>query len=87
MLRACLARFVGDEDGAVTVDWVALAGAMVGLGVLILLDVAEGATNVSSQIEAELSKSHISDITSLVTPPGQTSGGGGGAGSAPTVAP
>ena len=76
MLKACLARFLKDEDGAVTVDWVALAGAMVGLGVLIVLDVAEGATNVSSQIEDQLSNAHISDITFLVTPPGQSSGGG-----------
>jgi Flp pilus assembly pilin Flp len=83
MPRARLARFLKDEDGAVTVDWVALTGAMVGLAVLIVLDIAEGATNVSGEIGAELSNSHISDITFLVTPPEQTSGSG----SSETVAP
>ena len=68
MLRACLARLLTDEDGAVTVDWVALAGALVGLGVLVGLDVAQGATHATGALEAELSQAGIVDLTFLVTP-------------------
>ena len=79
MLGACLARFFRNENGAVIVDWVALTGAVIGLAVLILLDVVEGATSVSDRIGAEMDKPHISDITDLVSPPaGSTAAGGPG---------
>ena len=48
MLWAGLERFMADESGAVTVDWVALTGALVGLGVLMLLNIADGAMEVST---------------------------------------
>lgn len=76
MLGACVARFWWDEDGAVTVDWVALAGAMVGLAVLILLNVAKDATEVSDKLGAEIGNTSISDITYMVTPSGKSSGSG-----------
>ncbi|MDF0600567.1 hypothetical protein P1J78_07490 [Psychromarinibacter sp. C21-152] len=37
-------RFKRDEDGAVTVDWVVLTAAIVGLGIAVLTTVG-GATN------------------------------------------
>ncbi|GAD54597.1 MAG: Flp pilus assembly pilin Flp [Limimaricola cinnabarinus] len=50
--------FAKDEDGAVTVDWVVLTAAIVGLGVVILGQVTGGAktladgigTNLTSQV-------------------------------------
>jgi Flp pilus assembly pilin Flp len=83
MLKACFARFLRDEDGAVTVDWVALAGAMVGLGVLIVLDIANDATVVSTKLGTDLNNTSISDITYMVTP----SGGSSGTGSSGSVSP
>ncbi len=35
-----LIRFYSDESGAVTVDWVVLTGAIVGLGFLVLTPIA-----------------------------------------------
>ncbi|NRP12360.1 hypothetical protein XMM379_001423 [Aliiroseovarius sp. xm-m-379] len=47
-------RFKADEDGAVTVDWVVLTAAIVGLGVAVLTSVSTStdalATKVSSKI-------------------------------------
>jgi Flp pilus assembly pilin Flp len=36
--------FRSDEDGAVTVDWVVLTAAIVGLGIAVLASVRSGAT-------------------------------------------
>ncbi len=77
MLRFGLERFMADESGAVSVDWVALAGALVGLAVLIVLNVTQGAMDASSKLGDDLSNSEISDITFMVKPSGQTSGAGG----------
>ncbi|KPN63219.1 hypothetical protein AKJ29_11010 [Aliiroseovarius crassostreae] len=47
-------RFKADEDGAVTVDWVVLTAAIVGLGVAVLTSVSAStdalATKVSNKI-------------------------------------
>ena len=48
-------NFGKDEDGAVTVDWVVLTAALVGLGILILSVVRGGLEDLSSDIASELS--------------------------------
>ncbi|MEE4120804.1 MAG: hypothetical protein V2I65_17520 [Paracoccaceae bacterium] len=48
-------NFGKDEDGAVTVDWVVLTAALVGLGILILSVVRGGLEDLSSDIATELS--------------------------------
>jgi Flp pilus assembly pilin Flp len=48
-------NFVRDEDGAVTVDWVVLTAAVVGLGLAVLSTVRAGATDLAADIGAELS--------------------------------
>ncbi|RSK36811.1 hypothetical protein EJA01_04505 [Rhodovulum iodosum] len=49
-----LKNFRNDESGAVTVDWVVLTAAIVGLGIAVLATVETGvntlATNISSEI-------------------------------------
>ena len=40
-------NFRNDEDGAVTVDWVVLTAAIVGLGLAVLASVGGGATDLS----------------------------------------
>jgi Flp pilus assembly pilin Flp len=46
--------FRADEDGAVTVDWVVLTAAIVGLGIAVLTTVGEGAENLADGIGDEL---------------------------------
>jgi Flp pilus assembly pilin Flp len=46
--------FIRDEDGAVTVDWVVLTAAIVGLGIAVLTSVSNGAETMAENIETEL---------------------------------
>ena len=47
--------FRNDEDGAVTVDWVVLTAAVVGLGIAVLSSVTTGTQGVTENIEGYLS--------------------------------
>lgn len=47
-------NFIRDEDGAVTVDWVVLTAAIVGLGIAVLTSVRAGATDLAGDIETNL---------------------------------
>jgi len=46
--------FVKDEDGAVTVDWVVLTAAIVGIGLIVLQVIRGGIIQAASDIRAEL---------------------------------
>ena len=48
-------KFRRDEDGAVTVDWVVLTAAIVGLGIAILATVSGGVSDLAGDISSELS--------------------------------
>ena len=52
-------NFRRDEDGAVTVDWVVLTAAIVGLAVAVLAMVADGALDHSTGVGAHLSAQTI----------------------------
>ena len=47
-------NFTKDESGAVTVDWVVLTAAIVGLGIAVLTAVAGSIGNVTDAIETDL---------------------------------
>lgn len=51
-------RFFGnfhqDEDGAVTVDWVVLTAAIVGLGIAVLSSVTSGTKTVTEAVSSHL---------------------------------
>ncbi len=47
-------KFRKEEEGAVTVDWVVLTAAVVGLGVAALATVETAVTGVSSDISTSL---------------------------------
>ena len=47
--------FKVDEDGAVTVDWVVLTAAIVGLGIAVLTSVSGGTTSLADKISSTLS--------------------------------
>ncbi|MEM1273082.1 MAG: hypothetical protein AAGF88_04650 [Pseudomonadota bacterium] len=47
-------NFILAEDGAVTVDWVVLTAALVGLGLAVMAVVSNGIESLSTDIETEL---------------------------------
>ena len=47
-------KFSQDDAGAVTVDWVVLTAAIVGLGVVILGTVGDGVNTVAGTIQSDL---------------------------------
>lgn len=46
--------FKNDESGAVTVDWVVLTAAIVGIGIAVVATISSGVTNASEGINSEL---------------------------------
>ena len=52
--------FKDDEAGAVTVDWVVLTAAVVGLGVAALAAIRSGTATLTSQISSQLAAQTIS---------------------------
>lgn len=46
--------FKNDESGAVTVDWVVLTAAIVGLGMIVILSVGGGITDLATKIQADV---------------------------------
>jgi Flp pilus assembly pilin Flp len=47
-------KFRDDEDGAVTVDWVVLTAAIVGMGVAVMTTVKSGTESVATKISQGL---------------------------------
>ncbi|MSU88386.1 hypothetical protein GE300_01990 [Rhodobacteraceae bacterium 2CG4] len=47
-------NFVKDEDGAVTVDWVVLTAAIVGIGLVVLNIIRGGVYDAASDIYSSL---------------------------------
>ena len=52
-------KFNNDEDGAVTVDWVVLTAAVVGLGIAVLTQVRSGTQTVTDNVSSQLSRHHV----------------------------
>ena len=46
--------FKNDEAGAVTVDWVVLTAAIVGLGMVVMTTVGGGITGLGTEVAADL---------------------------------
>lgn len=51
--------FINDESGAVTVDWVVLTAALVGLGLAVMSVVSGGIENLSSDIGQSLANQAV----------------------------
>ena len=47
--------FKSDESGAVTVDWVVLTAAIVGLGMIVITSVGTGVTGLADRIKDDVS--------------------------------
>ena len=54
-------NYLKDEDGAVTVDWVVLTAAVVGLGVAAVSTVEGGVTSLASEIANAISTKSITN--------------------------
>ncbi len=59
-----LPNFLADESGAVTVDWVVLTAALVGLGLAVMSVVSGGLEDLSGDINSQLEADHITDAFS-----------------------
>jgi hypothetical protein len=51
--------FLNSESGAVTVDWVVLTAAIVGLGLAVMAVVSAGVEDLSGDIQTQLETGHI----------------------------
>jgi len=56
------AKFANDESGAVTVDWVVLTAAIVGIAIAVITLIAGGIETASNNINTELSNANSVDL-------------------------
>ncbi len=54
--------FRANEDGAVTVDWVVLTAAVVGLGIAVAAAVQKGAAEMGTNVGTSLSSASLKSI-------------------------
>lgn len=59
-----ISEFTRAEDGAVTVDWVVLTGAIVGLGMAVMLSVSGGTTSLASSVSDYLADVEVGGLFS-----------------------
>ena len=59
-MTAYIKNFAKSESGAVTVDWVVLTAAIVGLGLAVMAVVSAGVEDLSGDIQTQLQTDQIS---------------------------
>jgi len=52
-------RFARDDEGAVTVDWVVLTAAVIGLALSVIRPIVAGATDVSDGVGAKIGAAEV----------------------------
>ncbi len=67
---ANIKTFAADESGAVTVDWVVLTAAIVGLGIAVIASVRTGTQEVGDMIQTSLESATIANLGDLSEPAG-----------------
>ncbi|MCU0907400.1 MAG: hypothetical protein MUF73_08135 [Rhodobacteraceae bacterium] len=60
-MNALIKNFLRDEDGAVTVDWVVLTAAIVGLGLVIGTTVGQNTANLTNLIGNEIANTGVTN--------------------------
>ncbi|MBT8410346.1 MAG: hypothetical protein KJP02_00940 [Octadecabacter sp.] len=58
-------NFRKDEDGAVTVDWVVLTAAIVGLGIAVLTSVGGGTMSASDTLSGNVANTQSIDFGAM----------------------
>lgn len=66
-LFANIKNFAADESGAVTVDWVVLTAAIVGLGIAVIASVSDGVGDLAGAIGESLSDAEVVGLGTLGT--------------------
>ncbi|WP_170761736.1 Flp family type IVb pilin [Ruegeria lacuscaerulensis] len=61
-------NFRKDEDGAVTVDWVVLTAAIVGLAAVAYTQVGNGTNELANTVETALSSVTVATPSTAITP-------------------
>nr|WP_083195179.1 hypothetical protein [Pararhodobacter sp. CCB-MM2] len=59
--------FCTDESGAVTVDWVVLTAAIVGLGIAVISSVRTGTNALGTEISTSLTNASVVSLGTLGT--------------------
>lgn len=72
-----LDQFCKTENGAVTVDWVVMTAAIVGLGIAVVIEVRSGLEDLAGEIEASLSGATVTSSLLFDSGSGATQVGGG----------
>ena len=57
--------FAANESGAVTVDWVVLTAAIVGLGLAVVTSVRSGVSSLGTNISTSLSSASVATLGTL----------------------
>jgi Flp pilus assembly pilin Flp len=60
-MKALINNFLRSEDGAVTVDWVVLTAAIVGLGLVIGTTVGQSTADLADTIGTEIGNTNITN--------------------------
>ncbi len=66
-MHQAILRFTADEDGAVTVDWVILTAAIVGLAIALILSVSGGVNDLAGYIMQALMDGEVATLDGLAT--------------------
>lgn len=67
-MTAAIKNFITSESGAVTVDWVVLTAAIVGLGLAVTAVVSQGVENLGTEIRDGLATTAVSTPSFTVDP-------------------
>lgn len=54
-----LSSFLQDDSGAVTVDWVVLTAAIVGLGIAVITTIGGGADSLATEVSSTFSSATV----------------------------
>ena len=61
----CFKAFLANESGAVTVDWVVLTAAIVGLGLAVITSVRSGVQSLGTEISNSLTSASVATLGTL----------------------
>lgn len=61
-----LKKFLRTEDGAVTVDWVVLTAAIIGIGILVVGPIVIGSNSMADKVGGTFTKATVSLSSGLV---------------------
>ncbi|PVH29351.1 hypothetical protein DDE20_08310 [Pararhodobacter oceanensis] len=64
-MTAMIKHFAADESGAVTVDWVVLTAAIVGLGLAVVTSVRTGVNSLGTDISNSLTTASVATLSTL----------------------